>query len=60
MVTQERTLTAHEFWEQAESFPDDKVYELIDGEIIEMPPASKLHAKIVTFSRRRRRRKCGC
>jgi Uma2 family endonuclease len=49
MVTQERTFTAHEFWERAESFPDDKVYELIDGEIVEMPPASKLHAKIVTL-----------
>ncbi len=46
MVAIERIYTSDEFWELAETFPEDKHYELWDGVIVEMPPPSKLHSKI--------------
>lgn len=48
--TQTRLLTADEFWDFVDSIKDDtKRFELIYGEIIEMPSASPIHNYIVSF-----------
>jgi len=44
MVVQQQLYTASEFWQL--EFDDDRVYELIDGEIVPMPPPRKLNSII--------------
>jgi len=44
MVIQQQLYTAHEFWQI--DFDDDRVYELIEGEIIPMPPPRKINSII--------------
>lgn len=44
MVVQHQLFTAHEFWQL--EFDDDRIYELIDGEIVPMPPPRKINSII--------------
>jgi Uma2 family endonuclease len=46
---QAQTITVEAFWEMAVNFPEDKRYELVAGEIIEMPPPSRLHSEIAAL-----------
>jgi Uma2 family endonuclease len=50
MALQDRReqLTATEFWEQIESWPQEKRFELINGEVIEMPPPGWKHSAVAT------------
>lgn len=43
---QEKHYTADEFWALIPELPDDKRYELIDGELIIMPPSSNKNSAI--------------
>ena len=40
MAIHQQLHTAQEFWQMAETLDDDKQYELVAGEITEMPPSS--------------------
>lgn len=43
---QEKRYTVNEFWALIPELPDDKRYELIDGELITMPPSSNKNSRI--------------
>jgi Uma2 family endonuclease len=46
IAIQEKLYTADEFWALIPELPDDKRYELIDGELIIMPPSSNKNSRI--------------
>lgn len=48
MEVRERLYTADEFWALADQLPDDKQFELIEGEIVEVPSSSLENAYIAT------------
>lgn len=41
MTVHDRVFTAADFWERVQELPDDKLYELVNGEIIEVPPPKR-------------------
>jgi Uma2 family endonuclease len=49
MTIQQKIYTAKEFWATADERSGDKLYELIHGEIFEMPPPKKINSIIAAY-----------
>ncbi len=53
MAIRQKIYTATEFWQMAANFADDRRYELVEGEIVEMAPSSPentiIAARILVF-----------
>ena len=49
MVLQQKTYTADEFWAMLSELPDNRRYELIEGNLLEMPPSSPENARIAVL-----------
>ncbi len=47
MIAQEQTLTAADFWQMVGDLPDDKHYELVDGEIVAVAPPKRMNSYLV-------------
>ena len=46
MTIQQKLYTAKEFFEMGDELDPNKRYELVDGEIIEMPPPNRINSFI--------------